>query len=413
MLKVNEGRFKAAAAYAENDKWPELVKRANPIEARPDDVRSEFGRDYTRILHCLGYRRLKHKTQVFFAPQNDHICTRMEHVSHVESVSFTIADYLGMNTELTRAIAIGHDLGHAPFGHLGETILKDLTEKETGETFWHERNGLHFVDDVELLRNTYNKYTNLNLTYAVRDGIISHCGEVDINGLKPRNEAIDLALFKSANQYDPYSWEGCVVKLADKISYLGRDIEDAMLLNLIQASDLEGLLEHSKKAFNLDIRAINTTTLIHLFVIDLCKNSSFETGLRFSEEAYDLMKAILSYNRERIYRHPKLKHYSDYAKDILHKIYYLLSGAYNNLETRETLENMSGLYPGVMTLFIDWLDKYWDLCPPERRKNSYANRVIYNISFGEREYKKAVIDYIAGMSDSFAIRTFNEIISFK
>ena len=95
----------------------------NDLYHKKEDVRSDFERDYTRILHSLAYRRLKHKTQVFFNVKNDHICTRMEHVQHVESVSCTIANALGLNCELTRAIAIGHDLGHAPFGHEGEKIL--------------------------------------------------------------------------------------------------------------------------------------------------------------------------------------------------------------------------------------------------------------------------------------------------
>ena len=185
--------FQNVAADEENPNWYAMISRQIPIEKRENDIRSEFGRDYTRILHSTAYRRLKHKTQVFFSPQNDHICTRIEHVNHVESVSYTIAKYLGLNTELTKAIAVGHDLGHAPFGHLGETIIKDILCRENLPKFWHERNGLHFVDDIELLENSKGEKENLNLTYAVRDGIVSHCGEVDQNGLKPRDKKIDLA----------------------------------------------------------------------------------------------------------------------------------------------------------------------------------------------------------------------------
>jgi dGTPase len=105
------GKFLNVAANESNEKCNNIFKRENSLYKREDDIRTEFGRDYTRILHSLAYRRLKHKTQVFFNTQNDHICTRIEHVNHVESVSFTIADYLGLNTELTKAIAVGHDLG--------------------------------------------------------------------------------------------------------------------------------------------------------------------------------------------------------------------------------------------------------------------------------------------------------------
>ena len=104
-------------------------------------MRSEFERDYTRIIHSTAYRRLKHKTQVFFSPENDHICTRIEHVTHVESISYTIAKNLGLNTELTKAIAVAHDVGHSPFGHEGEKILSEISNKDLGISFWHEKMG--------------------------------------------------------------------------------------------------------------------------------------------------------------------------------------------------------------------------------------------------------------------------------
>ena len=114
---MSDAKFKGYAANADNPNWTQLIKRQTELYSRPDDIRSPFARDYTRILHSMAYRRLKHKTQVFFNINNDHICTRMEHVSHVESISSTIATSLGLNAELTKAISIGHDLGHAPFGN--------------------------------------------------------------------------------------------------------------------------------------------------------------------------------------------------------------------------------------------------------------------------------------------------------
>ena len=116
---MSTGIFIDSAATSNNANWKKLIQRPDTLYSRNDDVRSPFARDYTRILHSMAYRRLKHKTQVFFNIDNDHICTRMEHVSHVESVSSTIANELGLNPELTKAISMGHDLGHAPFGHQG------------------------------------------------------------------------------------------------------------------------------------------------------------------------------------------------------------------------------------------------------------------------------------------------------
>ena len=118
--------FINVAANENNPKWKNIIKRENKLYPRNNDIRSEFERDYTRIIHSTAYRRMKHKTQVFFMPENDHICTRIEHITHVESISYTIAKYLGLNTELTKAIATAHDLGHSPFGHQGEKVLSKI-----------------------------------------------------------------------------------------------------------------------------------------------------------------------------------------------------------------------------------------------------------------------------------------------
>ncbi len=123
---MEEKLFSTVATMPENDIWQTAIYREDELYKHDNDKRDAFERDFTRILHSLGYRRLKHKTQVFFNTHNDHVCTRMEHVQHVASISHTIAHTLGLNTELTNAIATGHDLGHAPFGHQGETVLKNL-----------------------------------------------------------------------------------------------------------------------------------------------------------------------------------------------------------------------------------------------------------------------------------------------
>ena len=230
---MQTGKFKKVAANIENPLWNNYISRNENIYEREIDIESDFERDYSKILHCTAYRRLKHKTQVFFATNHDHICTRIEHVNHVAAVSYSISKFMGLNTELSNAIAIGHDLGHAPFGHEGERILREIIKEEINATYWHERNSLKFVDELETITDQMGNERNLNITYAVRDGIISHCGEVNESALFPRQEYIDLNEISRPNQYSPYTWEGCVVKISDKISYLGRDIEDALTLKIL------------------------------------------------------------------------------------------------------------------------------------------------------------------------------------
>ena len=170
--------FKDVRCDPERKNWAECIKREVPLYGRGNEIRSDFERDYTRLLHSRAFSRLKHKTQVFFAPHNDHTCTRMEHVLHVASVASEIAKYLGLNERLAAAIAIGHDIGHAPFGHHGENCLNSLLEQKTGvnapKKFWHERNSLFFADYIETLADPDGIEQPLNLTYAVRDGLICH-----------------------------------------------------------------------------------------------------------------------------------------------------------------------------------------------------------------------------------------------
>ena len=397
-----ENKLKEYSANENNSKWKNMIKRQKEIYKRKDDIRSEFERDYTRVLHCNAYRRLKHKTQVFFSPENDHICTRIEHVMHVESVSYTIAKYLGLNTELTKAIATAHDIGHSPFGHAGERILSEISKREIGEPFWHERNGLEYVDKIELLEDTNKDMQNLNLTYAVRDGIISHCGEVDENRLKPREEYIDLDNeYKIPNQYAPYTWEGCVVKIADKISYLGRDIEDAITLGILNENldELYKILQSKK--------VINNTVIIHHLIQDLCQNSSVECGLCFSNETFNLMNEIKSFNYKYIYFADKIKPSSRYFNIVLNEIYFTLKNIYAGKDTLNNMENMKRIYPNVISDFQQWLENYWSF----KRTLCNKNDIIFDIT-KEKDFCKAIIYYISGMTDNFAIDIYNKIIGF-
>lgn len=396
-------KFECVAMNENNSKWLNAISREEAIYKKPSDIRSEFDRDYTRILHSTAYRRLKHKTQVFFSTHNDHICTRMEHVNHVSSVSYTIAKYLGLNVELTTAIATGHDLGHSPFGHCGENILKGIIKKELRDNFWHERNSLRFVDCIETLPDYQGKEQNLDLTYAVRDGIISHCGEVDEESLFPRRNKIDLTQIKKPNQYKPYTWEACIVKISDKISYLGRDIEDAYILGILTHSQVKELIRIVKKDFD----ELNNTVLIHNFIIDLCKNSSPEAGIRFSREYLELINAVKQFNYDNIYRHSRLEYYKKYAELIIDSIYQYLKSIYKADETIEELKKLQNRYPGIARTFMEWLEKYSNLRDPNSK---YSNKILYDIK-EEKQYILAIIDYISGMTDNFACKAFEEISS--
>ena len=387
----------------ENPKWENAIKREKKLYSRNNEFRTDFERDYTRVIHCNAYRRLKHKTQVFFSPTSDHICTRIEHVVHVESISYTIAKYLGLNTELTKAIATAHDIGHSPFGHEGERILSEISKRDIDETFWHEKNGVEIVDKIELLEDNLKNKQNLNLTYAVRDGIISHCGEIDQNNLKPREESIDLNEYKYPNQFNPYTWEGCVVKIADKISYIGRDIEDAISLGI-----LDEHLNELHKMLGLDINEpINNTVLINNFIYDLCENSSIEKGLCFSEKTFELINELKKFNYKHIYRAEIIKPSIEYFKIIINEIYNILKNLYDGNRTYINIQNLKKFYPNLMSSFEEWLQNYWNL----ERKEIFKNDVIINMS-NEKEYYKAIIYYISGMTDNFAIDIYNEIIRF-
>ncbi len=396
--------FKEYAMNEGNSKWNNAIKREKQLYKRDNDIRSESERDYTRIIHSNAYRRLKHKTQVFFSPENDHICTRIEHVIHVESISHTIAKALELNTDLTKAIASAHDVGHSPFGHQGESVLTQIARTDIAETFWHEKNGLEFVDKIELLEDNLKNKQNLNLTYAVRDGIISHCGEIDENRLKPREEYINLKEYNKPNQYAPYTWEACVVKIADKISYLGRDIEDAITLGILD-EHLEELHELLKNYHSSKV--INNTVIINHLVYDLCNNSTPEKGLCFSEETFNLIKEIKKFNYKNIYLSDRLKPSAQYFKFVLNQIYETLKKAFDGKDSIKRINDMKKFYPRLGNEFEEWLSNYWNL----QRKDTSKNDIVFHIE-NEKEYYKAILYYIAGMTDNYAIQIYNEIIGF-
>lgn len=396
-------KFEAVGAFETNPHWEQIIKREKPIYKRDYDKRTPFERDLNRILHSSVYRRLQHKTQVFYSPMNDNICTRLEHVSYVSSISYTIAKDLGLNTEFARAIGLSHDVGHSPFGHKGGMVLSKISQRDIGETFWHERNGLYLVDNIQLLEDNEGKKNNLNLTYGVRDGIISHCGEVNQNAIKPREEAIDLYTCTKPAEYQPYTWEACIVKIADKISYLGRDIEDARKLGLLD--------EHEDELKRLALKytddRLTNSFIINTLITDLCHNSSIEEGLKFSDNALNLMDEIKAFNSKIIYNSELLKPSDKYFEICLTQIYDILNSCYDGINTIDKLTSKERYYPMLIAAFKDWLLTYIDR--PDR--GDLNNKIIYDLNKKE-DYLKAVITYISGMTDNYAMDVYNELIQY-
>lgn len=409
---MNKDAFKNVAAEAGCARWAALTARPAELYSRADEIRSPFARDYTRILHCTAFRRLKHKTQVFYNADNDHVCTRLEHVAHVESVSNTIAKYLGLNDELTRAISFGHDLGHAPFGHYGERVLSEISQKYCGRAFWHERNGLRLADCLELLEDDRRCLRNLDLTYAVRDGIISHCGEVDENGLRPRGELFDLAAFDSPGRYMPATWEGCVVKLSDKIAYIGRDIEDALSLGFLTRAQLGELEQAAQRS-----GALNTTVIIHDLISDVCANSSPDDGIKLSRAACEKLNAIKAFNYKYIYANPRFEPYQRYAALVLRSLFDVLFGMFGGEYTISNVQKRGSDFPGLCASFADWLSKFCDraVVPPgplAEKAGRCKNAKIYGVLADERVYAQAVIDFLSCMTDKFAVKVHSELLSY-
>ena len=280
-----------------------LTQRENHISRCP--YREEFYRDYTRILHSRAFRRLRHKTQVFIAPQSDHICTRMEHSLIVASLARTVCRALNkkahvrISEDLAVAIALGHDIGHAPFGHWGEDVLDECLGEDG--VFKHEIQSIRVVD---LLESPYDEYGGLNLTLAVRDGIALHCGEQFDRSLKPkvwqdpeswRNflrtlRSSDNSAAETWKRAVPGTLEGCIVRFVDKIAYIGRDLEDAIEHTYPPLISTEEALAETHGPWWQNGRFRNRA-FIDACMRDLIESSTCEE-IRFSENMYQLVKNV-------------------------------------------------------------------------------------------------------------------------
>lgn len=404
--------FSSVRMDENNPNWEKAISREEELYKKEGDLRTPFERDEMRIMHSKGYRRLKHKTQVFFAPQNDHVCTRMEHVQLVASVAETIAKFLNLNKELARAIALGHDIGHAPFGHHGETVLQNIAKVNNLHEFWHENNSLRFIDRIETLTDFNGFQQNLNLTYAVRDGIVCHCGEVDERFVKPRVDVCDLYSIPKGGKCGSMTYEGCIVKISDKIGYIGRDIEDGVSYGILGQKQKEELLDVVHTIYpDLKINELNTSSFTHSLVLNLCSNSTIENGLCFSKDCFEVLKLVKQFNYKNICNHPRIEKFKKYATLIIETLYEQLGENLNGNNVRDVIQKEKILYPKLYTTFEGWLIKYSDFDLKEKENRRFKNKLIYHLD-DEIEYKNCILDFISGMSDTFAIDTFNEVITF-
>jgi dGTPase len=343
--------------------------RARPLDR--DVTRTPFLRDATRILHSREFRRLKHKTQVFLSPENDHICTRMEHVLHVASIAGVVARCLSLNFDLTEAIALGHDLGHGPFGHSGEERLNELAAGIGG--FVHELHALRVVDRLA------GRGHGLNLSWEVRDGIVCHCGErfEQVARPEPKDERLELI---TALGPMPSTLEGCVVRMVDRVAYCGRDMEDAITVGLIALDEVpEG------------VRAVLGSTngeIISSLVEDIVAQSRGRNEIALSDAVYSAMRALIEFNYQHIYLHPEVEQRKAQACYILEQLWgWFLEFVKRTNRCRAMTEHDAG----------------FDVA---RRLRDHVLTVGYEADTADEQI---VLDFIASMTDNYALRSFEEL----
>lgn len=319
----------------------EAVRRREE-EAVNEGHRQNFSIDADRILHSLAYSRYIDKTQVFYLIKNDHITHRVLHVQLVSKIGRTIGRLLGLNEDLIEAIALGHDIGHTPFGHDGETFLSDLCREHQIGPFLHNIQGVRFLQEIE------RKGRGWNLTLQVLDGIFCHDGEIHSQTLEPKREKDfeildrEMALKTSDPLKDmwPMTMEGCVVRMADSISYVGRDIEDAIRLGLIDRDDLPGTCK--------EVLGDSNGTIVYRLVEDLVAASLDKPYLRFSERVGDALKQLKAFNQENIYRNRMVKDQTEKLRVMFELLFkkYLTDLEKGNEASDIYREFLEGMSPG-------------------------------------------------------------------
>ena len=324
MAQLARISFRERMERLEEESLSPLASRSYPaqrLEPEPDsDHRTPFQRDRDRIVHAKAFRRLKHKTQVFIAPEGDHYRTRLTHTLEASGIARNVARALALNEDLTEAISLGHDLGHPPFGHVGEQVLDESVRRRWGRAFRHNEHSLRVVDRLE----------RLNLTGPVRDGILRHTGP------EP-----------------PATLEGRIVRLVDRIAYINHDIDDAIRAGVLAFEDLP--------VAEIELLGATGSERIETLVVDLLERSEGTGDIVQGEAVGGAMLRLRDFMFARVYLSP------DAQKD------------------KPRIERM------LRALF----DHYAAEPPPA---------LVEGASEDER-----VIDWLAGMTDRFAIRTFTDL----
>lgn len=358
---------------------PQATRNARGTRRRPDEqleagYRQAFSVDADRILHSLAYARYIDKTQVFYLVKNDHITHRVLHVQLVSKIARTIGRFLRLNEDLLEAIALGHDIGHSPFGHDGERFLSKIC-KENGIGYFH-----HNLQSVQFLEKVERKGRGWNLCLQTLDGILCHDGEIHNERLMPvpdktfENIDAEIAAKKSDPQTAliPMTLEGCLVRMADTVSYIGRDIEDAIRLTLIRRADLPD--ESVAKLGNTN------GTIVFNLVTDIIRNSYQKPCIAFSPEVSSALRQLKKFNMEHIYLNPSIKKYTRRIE----KLFEMLFETYledirkhrkSSVIYGQFMQDMSDEYiqshrpAEIVRDFVSGMtDQYFlDQCPPSMR----------------------------------------------
>ena len=363
----------ACSTYAaKND---EAIRR-KPEKRLLSDYRMPYSTDGDRILHSLSYTRYIDKTQVFYLIKNDHISHRVLHVQFLSKIARTIARYLKLNEDLIEAIALGHDIGHAPFGHDGELFLTKIALEKNLPPFLHNVWSVRFLDYLE------RGGTGLNLCLATLDGILTHDGEIHAEKIEPFpaktfETLYDELRYKLSNPKAvlmPMTLEACVVRMADTISYIGRDIEDAILLKLIERKDLP---EESTK-----VLGDTMGTIVFTLVTDIIMNSAGKPHISMSSDVSHALMTLKNFNLNRIYLNPAIKFQYSLIEDAFHRLFeaYLGKLRENNVKAsifKTFLNNMNDAYKTT------------------------------------ESHEAMVIDFIAGMTDRFFVAEAERLAGIK